>query len=325
MLDGMFYIYLNMSIMVALLVVLLLIVKFVLGRWMHKAAIYSLWGIVAFRLLIPISISSEWSLINLINKSISKAIAVPVIHESIDSISIMNSVQLAEEYFPMEYKTNFVKQFFSISSIVWIIGGAIFVMMAVVIYAMTLRYLNTAVLMEKNSLIEKCKKKMKVKGHVSILQSSRVNTPIVLGVMNPRIIIPEGISDDDLEYVLLHELSHIKRKDNLWKLISVFAVCIHWFNPFAWLFLYISSRDLEIACDERVLKNIKNENRKNYANTIIALAEKQRITINALGSTAVKKRIITISNYKNISIMMIVFTSLSCIVLTVVLITNPIL
>lgn len=316
-----------MSIIAAIIVVILLLIRAVFGKWLQKPLIYALWGIVLFRLLIPISISSEYSLINIVNPDFAKAIAVSDTNNGVPDItySVTNVVQLAEEYDPIEYKNHKIEKAFNTFGIIWLTGAISFIIIAIVIYRITMRRLNRAVKLNYDTrILEECKKELNVNSEIGVYESGYVNTPIVSGILKTKIIVPKNIKPDTLEYILIHELSHIKRKDNIWKLLTILAVCIHWFNPFAWLFLWISERDMENACDYKVLKNIPDNKRKKYALSLVELADNQRLPFPALGNTAVKQRLINITTYKRISTIMVIITSILCMIVTILLITNPI-
>ncbi|MCT4686018.1 M56 family metallopeptidase [Vallitalea sp.] len=327
MINNIFYYILNMSIIAAIIVVILLLIRAVFGKWLQKPLIYALWGIVLFRLLIPISISSEYSLINLVNPDFAKAVVVSDTNNGVTDItySTTNVMQLAEEYNPIEYKTNKIETIFNIFGLVWLIGAVLFVLVAIIIYRITMKRLNEAIKLEYDTrILEKCMKRLNVNSEIGVYESGFINTPIVSGILKTKIIIPKNIKSDFLEYILIHELSHIKRKDNIWKLLTILAVCIHWFNPFAWLFLWVSEHDMENACDYKVLKNIPDDKRKNYALALVVLADNQRLLFPALGNTAVKQRLINITTYKRISTTMLIITFILCIIVTILLITNPI-
>lgn len=325
MLGSVFYFVLNMSITAALIIAILLVIRGSISRWIPKSWIYSLWGIALFRLLVPVSVPSGISLVSFISGYITKAVAVPKASEILPNFTTLNSIKAVNQYFPLQYKSTAMETIFTVSGIVWICGAAAFVIASIVIYRLTSLELRKAVLIRNNDVLEICRGKLNIKGEVRLFESGFVASPVVLGIMKPRIIIPKDIPREALQYALLHELSHIKRHDNLWKLFSVFAVCIHWFNPFVWLAIYISGRDMEFACDAKVLKAVEGDIRKPYAEALASLAVKQRTALTAFGATAVRQRIMNIVVYKRISIIMAVTTAIICIALAVILITNPIL
>lgn len=327
MLNEIFYYILNMSITAAVIVIILLFIRGFVGKCVSKTLIYLLWGIVLFRLLIPISISSRYSFINLINPKLTKTVEVDLLKDEIPDIdySTLNSIQLAENYNPIVYKNERSEKIINVASSVWLIVTCIFLITLIITYIMTMKGLSRAVKLNyDNDILNKYKKQLKIRRKVEVYESVHVNTPIVIGVSGTRIIVPHGINSDILDYVLLHELSHIKRKDNIWRLLSILAVCIHWFNPFAWLSLYFSGHDMESACDLKVLGNIPYDRRKDYALSLVKLADDQRTLFPAMGNTIVKQRLMNIVNYRKLSTIMIILTSVLCMIITILLITNPI-
>lgn len=173
---------------------------------------------------------------------------------------------------------------FKVSGAVWIFGAFFLIISSVIVYNLTATRLNKGESVKNNDVLERLKVRLNINKDVHLYESAFVKSPVVAGIMNPKIIIPKDISKEALEYALLHELCHIKYCDNLWRLISVFAACIHWFNPFAWIFLYISGQDMELACDERVMKGMTGDERKSYANALLTLAARQQGFLTAFGS-----------------------------------------
>ena len=325
MLDNIFYFVLNMSITAALIVIVILIIRGSFSRWIPKSAVYYLWGIVLFRLLVPVSIPSEFSLLNLLSGYLTKTVAVSNGSEIMPNLSTLNSIQAASTYFPLEYKSETLKTIFTVSGFVWICAASIFVIALIVMYNLTAAQLRKADLIRDSGILERCRNRLGIKTKVRLFESSFVVSPIVFGILYPRIIIPPDIDQQSLEYVLLHELTHIERRDNLWKMISMFAVCIHWFNPLAWLFLYLADQDMELACDAKVLGGMAGEDKRYYAEALVSLAAKQRASLTAFGGTAVKRRIMNIVSYKRVSLLMAVITAMICLALAFFLLTNPVL
>ncbi len=324
MLNNIFYFVLNMSIIGSFITLLLVIIRIAFGKWIQKNYIYPLWGIVLFRLLIPISIPSPYSLINMIHtKSISIFNQTKAIRPD---LSILNTTQLVDEYYPLIYKSEGIEKIFTIASVVWIVGMLIFLILTIISYMKASSIISTSTLvLNRNAMLKKCKNQLKVKKEIRLYELSFIKTPIVSGIIKPRIVIPKDIPKKVLECILLHEMTHIKSKDNLWKLLSIIAVCIHWFNPFAWLMLSLFERDMEGACDVKVLKHLTNKKRKQYAHTLVELSSKQNIPFTAFGNTALKERLINIINYKRIPVAMMIITSLLCLFIALILLTNPII
>lgn len=312
------------------IIILLMFIRVAMKSRIPKKFIYPLWAIVLLRLLIPISVSSKWSMINLLNLSKVKAIRLmngqlpQLDDERIIQLSYANTIQSADRYFPIEHKSVFADNFFGVAGYVWLLGLIICLLCVMIVYGMTLYRLRTGI--RHKSYEARCRTSMKqlhMKGDIPVIQVDFMKMPVVIGFFKPRIIIPRGISEDEIDYILLHELSHIRRKDPLWKLLSILSVCVHWFNPLVWLFLYTFDLDMEMACDEKVLGLLPKEHFKQYAMTLAACARKQQVAFTAFGSTAVKERVVNITKYKRLPLVMAIVMTVLCLVLSIVLVTNP--
>ncbi len=150
-----------------------------------------------------------------------------------------------------------------------------------------------------------CRQQGRNKGQ--ILTHDRLATPLVQGVVHQRIVIPKEMlhmEDRQMQFVLAHEMVHIKKRDNLWKLLSAAAVSLHWFNPAVWIMHDLLAKDLELSCDERVLALYGRKNRENYAMTLLMLAQNQKETMlfsSGFGKNPTKERIESIMKYEKIS------------------------
>jgi hypothetical protein len=151
---------------------------------------------------------------------------------------------------------------------------------------------------------------------ISIMQSDRIKTPIAVGIIKPRIILPKSMNMDDkqlLSYVLAHEYYHIKRYDAVWKLLSAFVLCIHWFNPMVCVMFVLVNRDLELTCDERVIRHFGTKIKTAYAYSLIDMEEKQKKftpLYNGFSKNAAEERIVSIMKIKRHSVLTIVIAAL---------------
>lgn len=324
-----FYHLLNMSIIGSVSGLIIVITGKLVGRYLPKRIIFALWGIVAFRFVMPISLSSTYSIANLIGSHITKAIPVNLGQSTFrlaESVSYFNSLLLVESYSPFVYNSGFVEKVFKMAGAVWLGGAVIFIIAAVIIYTLaSKRLITTAVSLNDSSQAVNCSKLLNLTNPGAVLESAELRTAVVRGIMSPTVIIPCGLNVRTMRYVLLHEYSHIKRRDSFWRWLGILIACVHWFNPFVWLFLHLSEKDMEKACDEQVLKLLKIEQRKEYAAALIELADMQRTPLLALGNTAVKDRIINIVNYRKMPLIFMAISSLLLILGAVALITNPII
>lgn len=137
-----------------------------------------------------------------------------------------------------------------------------------------------------------------------LLVSDRISTPLTFGIFSPKIIFPKILKSSDskeIKYVLTHEMIHIRRFDNLWKIIMLMAVSIHWFNPLVWIMYILFNRDIELSCDEKVIALLGETTKKEYAMALINLAEKQyhwSFFSNGFGKNAIQERIVAIMKFK---------------------------
>ena len=147
-----------------------------------------------------------------------------------------------------------------------------------------------------------------------------------MGVFRPKIYLPSNLNDTEQSYILLHEQTHIKRFDHIIKLISFFVLCVHWFNPLVWVAFYLSGKDIEMSCDESVIKRLGNEVKKDYSTSLLTLATGRRIvggTPLAFGEGDTKVRVKNVLNYKKLAFWMIVVSIIAIVIAIITLTTNP--
>lgn len=298
--SAIFYWVLNMSITASIMGIIILLIGRI--RRIPRFIICLLLCIPFLRMWIPVSVNSKFSLMALLSKFATKTVTI---YDGTVNFSMMNSVQAADRYFPMSYKVNVLDQVFSIATTVWLI-----VAIALLI-AMTALYMTT-------------KHELKDSRHLrdNIYASDKITSPATYGIIHPRIILPNNYNDNDLKYILMHEQAHIKRLDNLWRIVAIVTACIHWFNPLSWLFLKVFLENLELACDEKVLKNSSEEDKKRYALTLINCAESKSIYASAFGGARVKVRIERILSYKKLSLFAVVTFLMFASIIGYILLTN---
>ena len=165
---------------------------------------------------------------------------------------------------------------------------------------------------------------------IPLFYSDQITSPVAFGILHYSIVLPKKMRDGDLsgqDYILLHECMHIRHRDNLRKMLAFLCVCIHWFSPFVWIWLFLFYRDLELACDEAVLSCLGRESREAYALTLIAFMEQNQnrsIMNSGFGQTAVKERIVSIMNYQKKGLLSVTLSvALLCSSLTVFAANKP--
>jgi len=301
----------NMSISASWLVVAVLILRLVLKKapkWVNVL----LWGIVAVRLICPFSFESALSLIPSAETFPEKIISGPSFDVQTGITPVDNRINdyLGDRYFEgVTVPTNNGNNVMTILTIVWIIGILLLATYTVISYWRLHREIDTAVRYKDN-----------------IFQSENVSSPFVLGIINPRIYLPFSMNEQDMEHVVAHEQAHIRRKDHWWKPLGFLLLTIHWFNPLMWLAYVLLCRDIELACDEKVIKGLSNEQRADYTQALVACSVNRRMIAAcplAFGEVGVKERVKSVMNYKKPAFWVIIIAVIVCVGVAVCFLTNP--
>ena len=301
----------NMSISASWLVVAVLILRLVLKKapkWVNVL----LWGIVAVRLICPFSFESALSLIPSAETFPEKIISGPSFDVQTGITPIDNRINdyLGDRYFEgVTVPTNNGNNVMTILTIVWIIGILLLATYTIISYQRLNRKVDTAVRYKDN-----------------IFQSENVSSPFVLGIINPRIYLPFSMNEQDMEHVVAHEQAHIRRKDHWWKPLGFLLLTIHWFNPLMWLAYVLLCRDIELACDEKVIKGLGNEQRADYTQALVACSVNRRMIAAcplAFGEVGVKERVKSVMNYKKPAFWVIILAVIACVIVAVCFLTNP--
>ena len=302
MLGEIFYWIFNMSIAATICVMPLLLLRLI--KKIPRRIFIWLWLVPFIRMCIPVGISSKYGIMALLSKFTTKTVTIVQIGDD-SALTMMNHVMGANSYFPITYKVNLLEDLFNIASVVWLVVALAAILALAIIYFVTLGEVRDA---------------KKLKNNIYI--SDKIKTPAVYGIIKPKIILPIEYQESELNYILMHENAHIKRKDNLVRLFAFIIVCVHWFNPFAWLLLKLLYSDIELACDESVLSNCNETERKEYAYTLLSTAEKTNVFAASFGGSKIRIRIENILSYKKISVFSIVAFSSLIMAICYVLLTN---
>lgn len=281
MLQEVFYWIFNMSITATITGVLVLLLRTI--KRLPKRITVFLWAIPFLRLTIPFGINSPYSLMTLLSKITTKTIVVYQPTDGID-FSVMNSIMAADTYFPITYKTNILDTIFSVASAVWIIVSLAIILMLVVTYFATIYEIKNVTHLKDN-----------------IYLSEKVISPAVYGIIKPKIILPTSYKNRDIELIVLHEKTHIRSLDNLWRMIAFVIASVHWFNPFCWLFLKRFLADLELSCDERVVTRLGTERAKEYALSLLESKQGTTVFASAFGGAKIRTRIENILSFKKLT------------------------
>ena len=301
----------NMSISASWLVLAVLILRFVLKKapkWINVL----LWGIVAIRLICPFSFESTLSLIpsaETIPLNIGMD-TTPTINSGISAINNAVNPIISQSNTPMAgASVNLLQITIGIYEYIWIFGMIALALYTAISYWRLRRKVDTAVRYKDN-----------------IFQSENVSFPFVLGIIKPRIYLPFKMNGQYLEYVVAHEQAHICRKDHWWKPLGFLLLMIHWFNPLMWLAYVLLCRDIELACDEKVIKELGNEQRGDYTQALVACSINRRMIAAcplAFGEVSVKERVKSVMNYKKPAFWVIIISVIVCVGIAVCFLTNP--
>ena len=301
----------NMSISASWLIFAVLILRLVLKKapkWVNVL----LWGIVAIRLICPFSFESALSLIPSAETFPKKIISGPSFDVQSGITPVDNRINdyLGDRYFEgVTVPANNGNTIMTILTIVWTIGILLLVAYTVISYWRLHREIDTAVRYKDN-----------------IFQSENVSSPFVLGLIKPRIYLPFKLDGQDMEHVVAHEQAHIRRKDHWWKPLGFRLLTSHCFKPLMWLAYVLLCRDIELACDEKVIKGLSNEQRADYTQALVACSVNHRMIAACpltFGEVGVKERVKSVMNYKKPAFWVIIIAVIVCVGVAVCFLTNP--
>ena len=293
-----------------------------------KWIICLLWGVVALRLICPVSIESRFSLVP--NRIASGQIITSIGDEYVGDINIIHEnsaeysdaveaglqpIQSDDGYYvvtktdSLEAPKTVGMTLYPILSWIWAAGALVMLGYTAISYLLLRRKMAEATLLRDN-----------------IWQCEQVDSPFVLGFIKPRIYLPYNITDSDMANVIAHEKAHIHRKDHWWKPIGFILLSIHWFNPVLWLAYILLCRDIESACDEKVIKHMEKDEMRAYSTALLNCSVNRRVIAAcplAFGEVGVKERVKTVMNYKKPAFWIVIAAIALCIVVAVCFLTNP--
>ncbi len=310
--EGIFIKLVNMSITAGWLILAVVAFRFLLRR-APRWIVCLLWALVAVRLLCPVSLESALSMVPS-RETIRQDIAVsdaPAIDSGVAFLDgAVNSV-LEGSFAPTpEASVNPLQIGISLASVLWAAGVAAMLVYAAAGYFRLWRRVRTAVRAEGD-----------------LYRSEFVDTPFILGVIRPRIYLPSHMEEATASYVTDHERAHIKRGDHLWKPFAYLLLSVYWFQPLCWLAYALLCRDIELACDERVIRGYDSHQRKMYSEALLACSVNRRTVAAcplAFGEVGVKKRVKTVLNYKRPAFWIVTAAAAVCIAAAVCFLTDPV-
>lgn len=302
MLQEVFYWIFNMSITGAVTGLAVLLIRSIRGIPRRFTSI--LWAIPFLRMIVPFGVGSPYSLMSLLSNVTTKTVVVYQPAQDV-TFSMMNSVMAANSYFPITYKVNLLEDVFRVASLIWVCVAIAIALALAILYVSTLYELKDATCLQGN-----------------VYRSHKVTSPAVYGIVRPKIVLPQSYELTDAEMVILHEKTHIRRGDNLWRILGFLAAAVHWFNPFSWLFLKIFLGDLELACDEGVLSRLGAHRAKEYALALVESKQGKTVFASAFGGAKIRTRVENILSFRKLTWFSACIFSLLLGVIFYVLLTN---
>jgi len=303
MLQEVFYWVFNMSITAAVTGVLVMLIRSV-KRIPRRITVF-LWAIPLLRMVCPIGMNSPYSLMTLLSGLRIKTVVVYRIYRPVNNIyfTMTNSIGVADTYYPITYKVDILEDVFGAASVIWIVIALAIILMLAITYITTVYEIKDSVHLKDN-----------------IYFSDKIVSPAVYGIIKPKIILPAEYKTKDIDLVILHEKTHIRSADNLWRIIAFVVVAVHWFNPICWLLLKWFLSDLELACDERVLAKLGADHAKEYALSLLESAKGTTVFASAFGGAKIRTRIENILSFKKLTwVSLTVFTAFICTIFYVLL------
>lgn len=309
--DDVFLKLVNLSISASWLILAVLVLRVVLKK-APKWVMPLLWGVVALRLVCLFSIESALSLIpsaETIPSEIVTETREPVLYEQATLDIVTNPTLPSAAEVPVGVSRQQAQVDFNIYSVLWLAGMAALLVHALVSAGKLKRKLATAILLRDN-----------------IYESEFVDSPFVFGVVKPNIYLPMHMDEGTAAYVIAHECAHLARRDHWWKVLGYLVLALHWFNPLVWVAYILFCRDIELACDEKVVKGLDGAARADYSQALLSCAAPGRAVAAcplAFGEGNIKTRVKSALHYKKPAFWVAAAAVLAVVIVAVCFLTNP--
>lgn len=309
--DDVFLKLVNLSISASWLILAVLVLRVVLKK-APKWVMPLLWGVVALRLVCLFSIESALSLIpsaETIPSEIVTETREPVLYEQATLDIVTNPTLPPAAEVPVGVSRQQAQVDFNIYSVLWLAGMAALLVHALVSAGKLKRKLATAILLRDN-----------------IYESEFVDSPFVFGVVKPNIYLPMHMDEGTAAYVIAHERAHLARRDHWWKVLGYLVLALHWFNPLVWVAYILFCRDIELACDEKVVKGLDGAARADYSQALLSCAAPKRAVAAcplAFGEGNIKMRVKSALHYKKPAFWVAAAAVLAVVIVAVCFLTNP--
>lgn len=307
---------LNMSMTGSVVILLVLLARLILKR-SPKIFSYALWSVVLFRLLCPVAFTAPVSVLDAFQ---------PEVREASESTSVvyylpMEATPVAEfNFVPAENQSGTQistagesepaeLDFMSVASYIWLTGTVLMLLYSMIQYIRLRRKLIGAMLYRGN-----------------VYLADYIDTPFVMGILQPKIYLPSNVPTKERKYIIAHERHHVRRLDHIIKLLAYLALCIHWFNPLAWIAFIQAGKDMEMSCDEAVIRKMGSQIRADYSASLLRLATHKKIIAGmplAFGEGDTKGRVMNMAKWKKPKVWVSVICLLVCATILVACAVNP--
>jgi len=313
--SELFLTVLNMSLTAGWLIGVVLILRLLLKKAPKWASVL-LWGIAALRLILPFSMESAVSLVpetQWVERQPSEIPEIPdeilLTPDVITDTEFGENITVIQQDNTVQLEIHEKPDLIGIFSYIWLGGGALMLLYAAVSAVRLRLRVASAVLLRDN-----------------IYQSEHIPTPFVLGIIQPRIYVPFSLDESALPHVIAHENAHIRRWDHIWKPLGFLILAVHWFNPLVWVGYILLCRDIEAACDEKVVGSLDDIDRADYSQALLTCSTGRRLISAcplAFGEVSVKERVKNVLSYKKPALWILLSAVIVCAVFAVCFLTDP--
>lgn len=310
--DTLFVKLFNMSVAAGWMILAVLLLRLLLKKtphWIHCL----LWGFVAVRLVCPVSFQSVLSLIpstETIHLEDVRHGERPQIQGGVPAANRVVNPVMENTFTPdAPDSVNPMAVWMYVAGVVWLTGTAVLLTLAVVSYVRLRRQVRFAARLSRN-----------------VWQCDEIHVPFVFGIFRPRIYLPSGIDDASMNYVLAHEQAHLKRFDHWWKPLGYALLAVYWFHPLVWVAYVLFCRDVELACDEKVIRAYGMDEKKAYSDALLAMSMNRRqamVCPLAFCEVGVKERVKSVLHYKKPALGMLAVAVVACVAVAVCFLTDP--
>ena len=324
MFDRLYMGVLDMSKTAAMVIAVVLLVRLLLKK-APKVFSYALWAVVLFRLLCPISFETPVSIVpqlpdtstgyNLADESIDLAGAGMAAYQAVGDllngglgVQHIPTTEVTEDGMTRYVMADWWSVWILFGKYVWAAGMAVMLLYSAFSYRRIKKQTEIAVPIRDNIWI-----------------ADEIQSPFVIGFLRPSIYLPGNLGEKEQEYIILHEQHHIRRFDHIFKALAFLALTIHWFNPLVWLAFGLASKDMEMSCDEAVIRKLGGKVRADYSASLLTLATGRRIiagTPLAFGEGDTKGRIKNLAKWKMPAVWVLILAMVVCLILGVCLLTD---